>query len=409
VALVPDQDAAPRVKTHADRLAAMQEEIARLDKQAAAATGDETKALQERVARLRHEHLLLQRSGLPADLPGAYAVREGKAHDVVIQKRGDPGLPGVVTPRAGLAFLPGGAPLAIPQGQSGRLQLAEWITRPDHPLTARVMVNRIWQHHFGRGLVDTPSNFGTRGSPPTHPELLDFLATVFVESGWSQKAMHRLILSSKTWQLASAFDEGNAAKDTGNTLYWRHDRRRLDAEAIRDALHSASVTLSRQRPGGHPFPPISEWRWTQHNQFKAVYDTPHRSVYLMTQRLQRHPFLALFDGPDTNTTTEQRPTSTVPQQALHLMNSVEMQKLAEAFAKRLLAAGSTNTERVRLAYTLCYARPARDAEIARAGAYHREYVEAARRAGQDAEGADLAAWTSYARILLSANEFVYID
>ena len=406
VALLPDRNAAPRVKAHGDRLTQMQEEIAQLDKQATTAPADEKKALQERIAKLRHEHLLLQRSGLPADVPGAYAVREGKAQDVAIQKRGDPSQPGVVTPRTGLAFLPGGSALAIPKDQSGRLQLAEWITRPDHPLTARVMVNRIWQRHFGRGLVDTPSNFGTRGSPPTHPELLDYLAAVFVESGWSVKAMHRLILSSKTWQLSSAFDEVNAAKDTGNTLYWRHDRRRLDAEAIRDALLSASGTLNRQRPGGHPFPPISEWRWTQHNQFKAVYDTPHRSVYLMTQRLQRHPFLALFDGPDTNTTTEQRPTSTVPQQALHLMNSAEMQKLAEAFAKRLLGAGSTNGERVRLAYALCYARPATDAEIAHANAYIHQYVEAARRPGADPEH---TAWTSYARILLSANEFVYID
>jgi hypothetical protein len=409
VALAPRQTTAPRMKAHAERLAQMRSEIDRLDKGLAATPAAEKKATHERLARLRHEHLLLQRSGLPPDVPGAYAVREGKARDAAVQKSGDPSRPGIVTPRTGLAFLPGGAALAIPAGQSGRLQLAQWITRPDHPLTARVMVNRIWQQHFGRGLVVTPSNFGLRGEPPTHPELLDYLAAVFVESGWSVKAMHRLILTSKTWQLSSAHDETNVAKDTGNRLYWRHDRRRLDAEAIRDSLLSAAGSLNRQRAGPHPFPPIADWHWTQHNQFKAVYETPHRSVYLMTQRLVRHPFLALFDGPDTNTTTERRPVSTVPQQALHLMNSPEMQKLAEALGKRLLGATRDNAGRIRLAYLMCYARPPSDAEIARGEEYLRRYTEEARKTGIPDDHGERAAWTSYARVLLAVNEFVYID
>ncbi len=412
VPLLPQAVAAPRLKAHADRLAKLQEEIARLDKQSSSATDAERKTMQERLAKLRQEHVVLLRNGLPPDVLGAYAVHEGKAKDATIQKRGDPGQAGAMTPRTALAFLPGGATLTIPSGQSGRLQLADWITRPDSAaggLTARVMVNRIWQHHFGRGLVATPSNFGTRGAAPTHPELLDYLAAVFVESGWSVKAMHRLILTSKTWQLSSRFDATNAAKDTGNTLYWRHDRRRLDAEAIRDALMSASGTLNRQRPGPHPFPPIAEWHWTQHNQFKTVYDTPHRSVYLMTQRLQRHPFLALFDGPDTNTTTEQRPVSTVPQQALHLMNSPEMQKLAGAFAIRLLGTKSANVDRIRLAHLLCYARPATGAEVSRGEQYLKRYLDEARRAGVAPDQAERQSWTSYARILMSANEFVYVD
>jgi hypothetical protein len=409
VALVPESDAAPRTKMHADRLAQIQAEINRLDTQLAKGAAPEKKSIQDDLGRLRQKQLLMQRSGLPPDLPGAYAVREDNGRDAAIQKRGDPGKPGSVTPRAALAFLPGGDKLAIPPGQSGRLQLAQWITRRDNPLTARVMVNRIWQHHFGHGLVATPSNFGTRGAAPTHPELLDYLAAVFVENGWSVKAIDRLILTSKTWQLSSAFDDVNAAKDTGNTLYWRHERRRLDAEAIRDALLSVSGALNRQRPGPHPFPPIAEWHWTQHNQFKAVYDTPHRSVYLMTQRLQRHPFLALFDGPDTNTTTEQRPVSTVPQQALYLMNSPEVRKLAEAFGERLRNAAPDDASRVRSACVACYGRPATADDLQRAETFLRRYREQAIGTGIEAVRAERDAWTSYARILLSANEFVYVD
>src|SRR5262249_30148780 len=140
--------------------------------------------------------------------------------------------------------------------------------------------------HFGRGLAGTPNNLGMRGEPPAHPELLDWLAATFVEKGWSVKALHRLIVLSKTYQLASAHDETAAAKDPGNRWYWRHDRRRLEAEAIRDALLAVSGTLRRDRPGPHPFPAIGGWRWTQHDPFKEVYPSAHRSVYLMTQRIQ---------------------------------------------------------------------------------------------------------------------------
>src|SRR5262249_23037668 len=152
------------------------------------------------------------------------------------------------------------------------------------------------------------------------------------------KALHRDILLSKAYQLASSHDDANAAKDPGNRRYWRYDRRRLDAEAIRDAMLMISGKLDLKRPGGHPFPPIETWGWTQHNPFKAAYASSHRSVYLMTQRIQRHPYLGLFDGADTNTSTEQRGTSTVPQQALFLMNNPWVKGQAEGFARRLTAA-----------------------------------------------------------------------
>ena len=195
------------------------------------------------------------------------------------------------------------------------------MTRPGHPLTARVLVNRVWQHHFGRGIVATPSNFGLRGEPPTHPELLDWLAARFVADGWSIKALHRRIVTSRAYRRSSRHDPANAAKDPGNRSLWRFDRSRLDAESLRDAMLAVSGTLDLSRPGTHPFPPIERWRWTQHSPFKEVYPTDRRSVYLMTQRLQKHPYLALFDGPDTNTSTEARTRATVPLQALYLMNN----------------------------------------------------------------------------------------
>src|SRR5207244_27712 len=158
-----------------------------------------------KLADLRAELTRLKRPSLPPDVPGAYAVTEGKPEDIAMQRRGDPGSPGPIIPRGvpRFAFWDGqSSASASPQG-SGRLELANWLTQPDNPLTTRVIVNRIWQHHFGRGIVATSSNFGLRGEPPTHPALLDWLAGRFIASGWSIKAMHREIILSRTYQLAS--------------------------------------------------------------------------------------------------------------------------------------------------------------------------------------------------------------
>ena len=192
-------------------------------------------------------------------------------------------------------------------GSSGRLELAQWLTRPGHPLTARVMVNRIWQHHFGRGIVATPSNFGVRGEPPTHPELLDWLAARFVaERLVDQGDASRDRAVGRPTSSRATTTSANAALDPDNRWLWRFPRRRLDAESIRDAMLAVAGRLDRGRPGRHPFPPIEDWHWTQHDAFKAVYPSDHRSVYLMTQRLVKHPFLAIFDGPDTNASTDVR-------------------------------------------------------------------------------------------------------
>ncbi|MEO8428013.1 MAG: DUF1553 domain-containing protein [Verrucomicrobiota bacterium] len=383
----------------------LKQELSSLTKQR-----DETsKQLEGKLKPMREQLRNLQRVGLPPDVPGAYAVCDAKPVDTFVHIRGEPGDKGPVIKRGVPKFLSGGTELKIPDGASGRLELAQWLTRPEHPLTARVMVNRIWQHHFGKGIVATPSNFGLRGEEPTHPELLDYLAARFIESCWSIKAMHRLILLSKTYQLSSAYNDADAARDPGNKFYWRFDRRRLDAESIRDAMLSVTGNLDLSQPGEHPFPKFEDWHWTQHNLFKAVYESNHRGVYLMTQRIQRHPYLSLFDAPDANTSTDVRSESTVPLQALYLMNNPFVQNQAAALARHLIAAKNDVTQRIRLGAELTWSRPPRVYEIEKAVQFLNHYEQELRETGAATDKVELEAWTSYARVLLTANEFVYLD
>lgn len=353
-------------------------------------------------------------------VPVAYAVSEGKAADARLQKRGEPDQPGEIVPRKNLDLL-GGQRISNP-ATSGRLDLAGWLTDPKNPLTARVMVNRIWQGHFGRGIVATPSDFGTRGAAPTHPELLDWLAATFVEQGWSVKAMHRLIMSSAVYQQASLISEPVPGKSSGElaktkpsrtgflntdrliTGFSPFPRRRLEAEEIRDTLLALSADLEREPGEAHPFPPENT-SFTQHTPFKAVYDTRKRSVYLMTQRIQRHPFLALFDGPDANASTAERGSSTVPTQSLYFLNDPFFHARAEALAKRLL--GEPEERRVDAAHRICFQRRPTGAERAQAADFLQAYRAALAHLPEDQRA--LAAWSAYVRTLLASNELLYVD
>jgi hypothetical protein len=403
VPLEPPDQAAASWETHHAEAQRIETELAELEKDQST---DERK---KKIKQLRHELQLMQRPGLPLGVPGAYAVSEGDPVDVPVQLRGDPGQPGEVVSRAVPAFLAGDAPPNMPADASGRLELAAWMTTANHPLTARVIVNRIWQHHFGTGIVATPSNFGLRGAEPTHPELLDWLTSRFIDSGWSIKTLQRLILASSVYRMSSAFDTDSAAVDPDNRYLWRFPRRRLDAEAIRDALLAVSGNLDETRPGPHPFPPIDQWHWTQHDPFKAVYPSQHRSVYLMTQRLQRHPYLALFDGPDTNTTSGTRTSSTVPLQALFWMNNDFVQECSQRFAQRLMNDSDNPAQRIVAAHRLAYSRDPTVDELERGLAYIDQYANGLRRAGVVEDEVEHEAWLSYARTILTANEFVYVD
>ncbi len=325
----------------------------------------------------------------------AYAVVEGKRWigDVKIHLAGDPTREGKLAPRRFLRIL-GGQPLPPGEKGSGRLQLASWLTA--HPLAARVIVNRVWQHHFGRGLVPTPNDFGRQGRPPSHPELLDHLASRLIESGWSLKALHRRIVLSSAYRLSSDDDDAKRLADPDNELLWRANRRRLDAEQTRDTLLVLSGRLDRTRGGPHPFPPVARYDFTQHKPFKAVYETDRRAVYLMTQRIQRHPYLALFDGADTNASTGSRPTSTTPLQALYLMNDPFVMRAAKGFGERLMRDRSPIDTSFKLA--LCRPATADEREAA-------EEVLAKLRAKAGAPGA----WEAYARALFLTNELAHID
>mgnify|MGYP002623091194 CR=1 FL=1 len=393
-ALLPPAEATPQLEQY-------QQAQQKLREQIEAATEDKQKA------ELQQELHRLKKPGLPPEMPGAYAVSEGHPADVAMHLKGEPQSPGPVVKRGPPTFL--GDAVEVFAEQSGRRQLADWIARAENPLTARVMVNRIWQHHFGTGIVATPSNFGLSGAPPTHPELLDYLAGQFIESGWSIKAMHRLILTSRAYQLAAIENEANSAADEANRYLWHYPRRRLDAEAIRDAILTASGALNLDRPGPHPFPEIHTWGWTQHDAFKAVYASNHRSVYLMTQRLKRHPFLGLFDRPDTNTTTAARSEAIVPPQALFMMNNPWVAEQAKKFAARLFAASPAPSQRIRAAYAIVYARPPQEAEVAHGESYIQRFRQQLAQTTNENESEELEAWTSYARVLLSSNEFFYVD
>jgi hypothetical protein len=298
----------------------------------------------------------------------------------------------------------------LPPTGSGRVALARWLTegRP-RPLTARVMVNRIWARHFGKAIVPTPSDFGLRGAPPSHPDLLEWLAADFIASGWSIKAMHRRIMLTETYRLASANDSRNASKDTGNAWYWRFDRRPLDAEALRDGLLALGGGLRVDRPGAHPFPAEESWSFSAHHQFKALYPSDHRSVYLMVQRLHPHPYLSLFNGPDTSVTTAVRDHSPMALQALYLVNNPFVHDQARRFAERLLAAEPDASSRLGRAYLQAYSRPPTDAERARAEAFLRDYEAGLAAEGLAADRREGEAWAGLARALLASNEFLFID
>ena len=334
----------------------------------------------------------------------AFAVVEGKPADARLHLRGDPEKLGDNVPRRWLEVF-GGTPITNKSG-SGRLDLADWIVSKSNPLTARVMVNRIWLQHFGRGLVQTPNDFGSRGLAPTHPELLDWLASEFVASGWSLKAMHRTIMLTATYQQSGNSSSDDAVKaDANNNLYWRFERRRLTAEELRDSLLVASGQLDRKPAAAHPFPPESAWGYSQHVPFGTFFETDKRSVYLVSVRNRRHPFLGLFDGADPNATTPQRNTTTVPTQALYFLNDPFFHAQAAQVAGRALA--KSDAERLGELWAIALQRKptARDREFALA------FLERYTLGLTDKPAADRPklAWAALARILLASNEFLFVE
>ncbi|MEP6672726.1 MAG: PSD1 and planctomycete cytochrome C domain-containing protein [Chthoniobacter sp.] len=361
------------------RRAAMQQRIAAIDKALAEDPTDITALEKERV----------RVSAETKTFPACHGLQEGGIpktayegfHDARIHVRGRYDRLGDTIPRRFPVILAGEKQTPIQEG-SGRLELARWLSSPRNPLTARVMVNRIWQHHFGEGLARTPNNFGRLGIAPTHPELLDWLAAEFIRSGWSIKAMHRLIVNSATYQQADT--SATAASDPDNLLFGRQNRRRLEAESLRDAMLFASGSLDL-KDGGPSVRDLS---------------APRRTLYISTIRADRATYQMLFDAADPTAIVEKRIESTVAPQALWLLNHPLVLAQARALATRALATrargtASADTDRVRWLYETLYSRPPAPQELA--------LGERAVSAGDD------TAWEAYCQVLLCANEFIYLD
>jgi hypothetical protein len=300
---------------------------------------------------------------------------------------GDPGKKGTISPRAMPAIFTGGESVPFQTQGSGRLELAQSLTSSENPLTARVMVNRMWASHFGRGLVGTTSNFGELGERPTHPQLLDYLAVEFMENNWSLKHMHRLIMNSKTYQQSSDFREVPYEVDPDNRLLWRMNRKRLEIEPWRDGLLYVSGELDLTFGG-----PSKELDDTQNRR---------RTIYGFVSRHRLNELLRLFDFPDPNITSAARSVTTVPLQQLFVLNSDFMSKRAKAFAERVQKHTDADLpQQITYAFELLYGRKADEQDIL-AGT---EFIETV------AESDNMqSAWEQYALALLSANEFLFVD
>jgi hypothetical protein len=330
-----------------------------------------------------------------SDSTPAMGIKEGRPTDTTLCIRGESRNLGERVPRGFLTVATTGAAPSINRSGSGRLELAQWLTRADNPLTARVAVNRLWMHLFGRGLVNSPDNFGALGEKPSHPELLDYLAGKFVANGWSQKQLIRSLVLSRTYQLSSAANEKGEHIDPDNILRWRMTPRRLEAEALRDAILVVSDKLDRRAPHGslaQATPKGKKQNYTQKG-------SNARSVYLgMVRGAPLPEVLALFDVASPNLVVAQREVTTVPAQSLFLMNNLWVIEQSRHFAQRILADQALDDAgRVDRAYRLALARPAAAEEKAKALAYVQRM------------GGEEKAWTSFCQALLASAEFRYVE
>ncbi|MCS6776440.1 MAG: DUF1549 and DUF1553 domain-containing protein, partial [Chthonomonadaceae bacterium] len=377
---------------------------------------------EERDAVHRAEQAVKELQKAAPVIPMTPAVEEAqKIGNCRVHIRGSTLTLGEEVPRRFLTVLGDTRTRPVNERQSGRLELAEWLTRPDHPLTARVAVNRIWQHHFGQGLVRTPDNWGFLGERPTHPELLDWLAAVFVEKpgtgsaspyacGWSLKKMHRLIMLSSTYRMSSTYNPQGALKDPDNRLWWRFNRRRLEAEPFRDAILAVAGRLDRTMGGSLLTTPNFEYVTNDQSANAAQYNHPRRSIYLPVIRNAVYDVFQAFDFGDPTMVNAQRASTTVAPQALIVMNSPFVLEQAKAWAGNLLQmTDRDDAGRIHFAYLQAFARPPGKAELQRALAYLARYEAQIAPTEADPSRRRLRAWSSLCHVLLASNEFIYLN
>jgi len=344
----------------------------------------------------------LKASG-PPEPPLACAVTEGKVTEQTVFIRGNPENRGDVVPKRFPLILASGRQPPITEG-SGRRELANWLADPANPLTARVMANRIWQWHFGEGIVRTSSNFGKAGERPTNPELLDHLAASFVEGGWSVKSMHRLLMLSNTYRMSSLPSPEALERDADNTRLSRFPARRLEVEEIRDSLLALGGTLDLTMGDALLTGTGTDKEFSDDRMSLKPDQSKRRTVYLPLRRSNLASVLTLFDFGDATTSGEGRSQTNVAPQALYMMNGEFVTSQARAVAGDLLGDGALDDAgRIRAAYYRILGRPAQENEVKSALNYVRLFPGV-----PDGRQGRLDAWTSFCRALVGSNDFLYI-
>ena len=340
-------------------------------------------------------------------LPEAMAVGEGTVEDLPIHLRGNHTTLGKERlPRRFPRIVAGDQQTPITADRSGRLEFARWLTDPSHPLTARVAVNRIWQGHFGEGLVRSPDNFGLLGDKPTHPALLDWLSRRFIASGWTTKSLHREVMLSSAYQMQTTFNEAAFLADPDNRLWWRRNRRRLEVEAIRDSLLAVSGRLENSIGGTLLPTPNRGYVTGTANFFPQIYSSNRRSIYLPVVRSALYELYQVFDFAEPTVLNGKRDTTTLATQALFMLNSQLVADQAGEITQQLLApSGRDDPARIRQAFLACYQREPSSSESIRS----LDFLNRLESSPSDVGDRRLAAWRGLCRTLLAANEFLFVE
>ncbi len=342
-------------------------------------------------------------------LPEVMAVGEGAIEDLPIHLRGNHTTLGKDRlPRRFPRIVAGDQQTPITADRSGRLEFARWLTEPNHPLTARVAVNRIWQGHFDEGLVRSPDNFGLLGDKPTHPALLDWLSQRFIAGGWSTKSLHREVMLSSAYQMQTTFNEAAFLADPDNRLWWRRNRRRLDVEAIRDSLLAVSGRLENAMGGTLLPTPNRGYVTGTANNYPQIYNANRRSVYLPVIRSALYELYQVFDFAEPSVLNGKRDSTTLATQALFMLNSQLVGDQAGDIASRVLAADGDDAARVARVFQITLQREPTSSEVARALDFVQRFDAATETGGTSMERR-LAAWKGFCRAQLASSEFLFVE
>jgi hypothetical protein len=353
------------------------------------------------------------RAKAPPPLPAAMAVRDSQGTNARIAIRGDVERLGDEVPRGFIQVIDRGVSKKanFSKESSGRLELADWIASPENPLTSRVLVNRAWQHLFGRAIVNTPDNFGLQGEAPANADLLDYLATQFVQDGWSVKKLIRSIMLSSAYQMSVQHNPAAYARDPDNKLVWRMNRKRLEAEAFRDAMLAVSGKLEQVRGGpALPTTNLNPARIIADGGLQLAADSARRSVYLPTLRGNLDDLFLVFDFPDPHTPIGKRHVTSAATQALYVMNSPFVLEQAKGWAERLdKLSASDEAARVERAFIDAFGREPGEGELLRAKSFLNEFSEAAVAKEPDAAARKKLAWQAFCQALIASAEFRYLN